>query len=217
MSQDSKKQRVAEAALEYIETDTIVGLGSGNTVNVFIAALAGVKSRIDGVVAGSTASETLLREYNIPLIPLNSAGDIPVYVDSADEATKHRHLIKGGGGALTREKIIAAASDKFICIIDDSKLVGTLGGFPLAIEVIPMAQSHVARELVKLGGQPILREKFTTDNGNIILDVHNLKIPQPLDLERKLDHITGIVANGIFANRPADVLLIADDNSVRTI
>lgn len=217
MSQDSKKQRVAEAALEYIETDTIVGLGSGNTVNVFIAALAGVKSRIDGVVAGSTASETLLREYNIPLIPLNSAGDIPVYVDSADEATKHRHLIKGGGGALTREKIIAAASDKFICIIDDSKLVGTLGGFPLAIEVIPMAQSHVARELVKLGGQPILREKFTTDNGNIILDVHNLKIPQPLELERKLDHITGIVANGIFANRPADVLLIADGNGVRTI
>ncbi len=214
MSQDDKKKKAAEAAIKFIEDDSIVGVGTGSTVNFFIEELAKIKARIEGAVSSSVASEELLKIHHIPVLPLNSVIEIPVYVDGADEATKHRHLIKGGGGALTREKIVAAASNKFVCIIDDSKLVPMLGEFPLPVEVIPMAQSYVARQIVKLGGQPILREGFTTDNGNIILDVHNLKIQDPVELEEKLNHIAGVVTNGLFAQRPADILLIASENGV---
>jgi ribose 5-phosphate isomerase A len=217
MTQDEKKKQVAEAALAYIEDDSIVGVGTGSTVNFFIECLAGIKHRIDGAVSSSNATEALLKQYNIPVLSLNSANDIPVYVDGADEATKYLHLIKGGGGALTREKIVAAASKKFVCIIDETKLVDVLGTFPLPIEVIPMAQSYVAREITKLGGQPILRDGFTTDNGNIILDVHNLSILKPVELEQKLNILAGIVTNGLFAQRPADVLLIASDDGVQVL
>ena len=216
MSQDDKKKEVAKAAITYIEDDTIVGVGTGSTVNFFIDELAKIKGRIEGAVSSSDASEELLRQHNIPVLALNSVIEIPVYVDGADEATKHRHLIKGGGGALTREKIVAAASKQFVCIIDDSKMVPTLGSFPLPIEVIPMAQSYVARQIAKLGGQPKLREGFTTDNGNIIIDVHNMKIENPLELEQSLNQIVGVVTNGLFAHRPADILLIASDNGVNT-
>lgn len=215
MSQDDKKRKVAEAAIQYIEDGSIVGVGTGSTVNFFIEELAKIKARIEGAVSSSIASEELLKKHHIPVLSLNSVIEIPVYVDGADEATQHRHLIKGGGGALTREKIVAAASKQFVCIIDDSKLVPVLGGFPLPIEVIPMAQSYVARQIVKLGGQPILREGFTTDNGNIILDVHNLKIDNPIELEKSLNQIVGIVTNGLFAQRPADVLLIACEDGVK--
>ncbi|MFT5395886.1 MAG: ribose 5-phosphate isomerase A [Gammaproteobacteria bacterium] len=216
MSQDDKKKEVAKAAIAYIEDDTIVGVGTGSTVNFFIEELAKIKGRIEGAVSSSDASEELLRQHNIPVLALNSVIEIPVYVDGADEATKHRHLIKGGGGALTREKIVAAASKQFVCIIDDSKMVPTLGAFPLPVEVIPMAQSYVARQIVKLGGQPVLREGFMTDNGNIIIDVHNMKIENPLELERQLNQIVGVVTNGLFAHRPADILLIATDNGINT-
>lgn len=217
MSQENKKQQAAIKALEYIEDDIIVGVGTGSTVNYFIEQLATIKHRIEGAVSSSNATEDLLRQYNIPIIPLNSANDLPLYIDGADEATKHRQLIKGGGGALTREKIVAAACKKFICIIDDSKLVDYLGTFPLPIEVIPMAQSYVAREMVKLGGQPILRDGFMTDNGNIILDVHNLTIMEPADLENKLNNNAGVVTNGLFALRPADMLLIAGGDEVKIL
>ena len=217
MTQDEKKKQVAEAALAYVEDDTIVGVGTGSTVNFFIDCLASIKHRIDGAVSSSDATEALLKQHNIPVISLNSANDIPVYIDGADEATKHLHLIKGGGGALTREKIVAAVSKKFICIIDESKMVDVLGTFPLPVEVIPMAQSYIAREITKLGGQPILREGFTTDNGNIILDVHNLSILKPVELEQELNKLAGIVTNGLFAQRPADVLLIASDNGVKVL
>jgi len=217
MTQDEKKKQVAEAALAYIEDDTIVGVGTGSTVNFFIECLASIKHRIDGAVSSSDATEALLKQHNIPVLSLNSANDIPVYVDGADEATKHLHLIKGGGGALTREKIVAAASKKFVCIIDETKLVDVLGTFPLPIEVIPMAQSYIAREITKLGGQPILREGFTTDNGNIILDVHNLSILKPVELEQELNKLAGVVTNGLFAQRPADILLIATDNGVQIL
>ena len=159
----------------------------------------------------------MLKQHNIPVLSLNSANDIPVYIDGADEATKHLHLIKGGGGALTREKIIAAVSKKFVCIIDETKMVDVLGTFPLPVEVIPMAQSYIAREITKLGGQPLLREGFTTDNGNIILDVHNLSILKPVELEQKLNSFAGVITNGLFAQRPADVLLIANDNGVKVL
>ncbi len=215
MSQDDKKKEVAKAAINYIEDDSIVGVGTGSTVNFFIEELARIKGRIDGAVSSSVASEVLLKKYHIPVLPMNSVIEIPVYIDGADEATQHRHLIKGGGGALTREKIVAAASKQFVCIIDDSKLVPMLGEFPLPIEVIPVAQSYVARQIVKLGGQPELRQDFTTDNGNIILDVYNLKIDNPIDLEQKLNQIVGVVTNGLFAQRPADVLLIASDDGVK--
>lgn len=215
MSQDDKKREAAKAAITYIEDDTIVGVGTGSTVNFFIEELAKIKGRIDGAVSSSDASEELLRQHNIPVLALNSVIEIPVYVDGADEATKHRHLIKGGGGALTREKIVAAASKQFVCIIDDSKMVPTLGAFPLPIEVIPMAQSYVARQIAKFGGQAKLREGFTTDNGNIIIDVHNMKIENPLELEQNLNQIVGVVTNGLFAHRPADILLIANDNGVK--
>jgi len=217
MTQDEKKKQVAEAALAYVEDDTIVGVGTGSTVNFFIDCLASIKHRIDGAVSSSDATEELLKQHSIPVLSLNSANDIPVYIDGADEATKHLHLIKGGGGALTREKIVAAASKKFVCIIDESKMVDVLGTFPLPVEVIPMAQSYIAREITKLGGQPILREGFTTDNGNIILDVHKLSILKPVELEQELNKLAGVVTNGLFAQRPADVLLIASANGVKVL
>ncbi len=217
MTQDEKKKQVAEAALAYVEDDSIVGVGTGSTVNFFIECLASIKHRIDGAVSSSDATEALLKKYNIPVLSLNSANDIPVYIDGADEATKYLHLIKGGGGALTREKIVAAASKKFVCIIDETKMVDVLGTFPLPVEVIPMAQSYIAREIIKLGGQPILREDFTTDNGNIILDVHNLSILKPVELEQELNKLAGVVTNGLFAQRPADILLIASDSGVQIL
>jgi ribose 5-phosphate isomerase A len=217
LAQNDKKKRVAEAALAYIKDDEVIGIGTGSTVNYFIEMLATVKHRIAGTVASSKATESLLEQYGIPVFNLNSVNYLPVYIDGADEATRHLQLIKGGGAALTREKIVAAACKKFICIIDDSKLVNTLGNFPLPIEVIPMAQSYVAREIVKLGGQPELRAGCTTDNGNIILDVHKLRILNPAELEQQLNNITGVVTNGLFAMRPADTLLVADNKTIATI
>ena len=209
-----KKQRAARAALDYIEDDTIVGVGTGSTVNCFIDELAEIKHRIDGAVASSIATEVRLRQHKIPVVDLNGVRELAIYVDGADEATRHLQLIKGGGGALTREKITAAVSEKFICIVDDTKLVDVLGAFPLPIEVIPMARSYVAREIIKLGGQPVLREGVTTDNGNIILDVHNLTILNPSELEQQLNQLTGVVTNGLFATRRADLLLVATDRRV---
>ncbi len=214
MSQDQKKRNAAKAAIDYIKNSAVIGVGTGSTVNFFIEELAKNKGHIDGVVSSSVATENLLKEHNIPVVALNSVIELPIYVDGADEATKNKHLIKGGGGALTREKIVAAASKQFICIIDDTKLVPLLGNFPLPIEVIPMAQSYVAREITKLGGQPELRQDFITDNGNVILDIHNLNIENPSELENKLNQITGVVTNGLFAKRPADVLIVASDNGV---
>ena len=217
MDQNELKRMVAEAALEYVEAGTIVGVGTGSTANLFIDALARIKGRLEGTVASSVASAERLKGHGIPVLDLNAAGELSVYVDGADESTKHLHLIKGGGGALTREKIVAGASKKFVCIADESKLVGVLGTFPLPIEVIPMARSFVARELVKRGGAPVLREGFTTDNGNLILDVHNLKIMDPVKLEAELNNIPGIVTVGIFAIRPADVLLLGTKDGVKTL
>lgn len=217
MSQDQSKISAAEAALDFIEPGMIVGVGTGSTVNHFIAALPRVKGKIDGTVASSVATEELLKKQNLPVMSLDRAGDLPLYVDGADEATRHLHLIKGGGGALTREKIIAAASGKFVCIVDRSKLVDVLGAFPLPVEVIPMAKSFVARQLVKLGGQPQLREGFTTDNGNLILDIRNLEILNPVELERKINQIAGVVTNGLFAQRGADVLLVGSESGVERI
>ena len=214
MSQDQKKRNAAKAAIDYINNNAVIGVGTGSTVNFFIEELAKNKGLIDGVVSSSVATENLLKKHNIPVIALNSIIELPIYIDGADEATKNKHLIKGGGGALTREKIIAAASKQFICIIDDTKLVPLLGNFPLPVEVIPMAQSYVAREITKLGGRPELRQDFITDNGNVILDIHNLKIENPSELENKLNQITGVVTNGLFAKRPADVLVVASDNEV---
>ena len=216
MNQDELKQQVAEAAIEYVESGTIIGVGTGSTANCFIDALARIKGRIDGTVASSIASAERLKSHGIPVMDLNEAGQLSVYVDGADETNDYLHLIKGGGGALTREKIVAGASDKFVCICDDSKLVKVLGAFPLPIEVIPMAQSYVARELVKAGGIPELRSGFTTDNGNIILDVKGLEIMEPCKLETELNNIPGVVTVGIFANRPADVLLLGTANGVET-
>lgn len=214
---EHKKQRVAEAAIEYIEWDWIIGVGTGSTANCFIDELAKLKNKIDGAVASSEASAKRLSEHGIKVFDLNQVGELPIYVDGADEATEHLHLIKGGGAALTREKIVAAASDKFICIADDSKLVDTLGEFPLPIEVIPMAQSYIGRELVKLGGRPVLREGVITDNGNIIIDVHDLTILNPVELEIKINSFAGVVTNGIFAERPTDVLLLAGDSEVKIL
>ena len=217
MDQNELKKMVAEAALEYVEAGTIIGVGTGSTANMFIDALARIKGKIDGTVASSVASAERLRGHGIPVLDLNAAGELSVYVDGADESTKHLHLIKGGGGALTREKIVAGAARTFVCIADESKLVAVLGAFPLPIEVIPMARSFVARELVKLGGTPVLREGFTTDNGNIILDIHNLKIMDPVKLEAELNNIPGIVTVGIFAIRPADVLLLGTKDGVKKL
>ena len=216
MTQDEMKKMVAEAALEYVEAGTVIGIGTGSTANHFIDCLAGIKGRIDGTVASSQASADRLAGHGIPVLDLNSVDEISVYVDGADESNHHLHLIKGGGGALTREKIVAACSRKFVCIADESKLVDMLGEFPLPVEVIPMARSYVARELVKLGGQPVYREGFTTDNGNDILDVHNLRIMEPVKLEQELNNMTGVVTVGIFARRPADVLLLGTQEGVKT-
>jgi ribose 5-phosphate isomerase A len=216
MNQDELKKQVAEAALEYVESGTVIGVGTGSTANFFIDALAGIKGKIDGTVASSVASAERLKGHGIPVLDLNEAGELSVYIDGADETNSQLHLIKGGGGALTREKIVAGASRKFVCICDESKLVKVLGAFPLPIEVIPMAQSYVARELVKLGGRPELRQGFTTDNGNIILDIKDLEIMEPCKFESELNNIPGIVTVGIFANRPADVLLLGTANGVDT-
>ena len=217
MNQDSLKQDAARAAIEYIPGDSIVGVGTGSTANYFIDELAKIKHKLRGAVASSEASALRLKGHGIEVLTLNEAGDLPVYVDGADEITQHMHMIKGGGGALTREKIVAAASKNFICVCDVSKLVDVLGKFPLPIEVIPMARSSVARQLVLMGGQPRLREGFITDNGNVILDVVGLEILNPPELESRLDHIAGIVTNGLFARRPADVLLLGTPEGVKTI
>ena len=211
------KKAAAKAALDYVETDTIIGIGTGSTANHFIDLLAGIKGRIEGAVASSVASAERLKKHGIPVFDLNAVGDLSLYVDGADESSHHLHLIKGGGGALTREKIVAAASKMFVCIADETKLVDVLGKFPLPVEVIPMARSYVARQIVKLGGQPVLREGFTTDNGNVILDVHNLKIMNPVELEGKLNNIVGVVTNGLFAMRPADVLILGTPNGAKTL
>jgi len=217
MDADSKKKAAALAALEYVEDGMLVGVGTGSTVNHFIAALAGRRHRIAGAVSSSEASTRLLHSAGIEVAALNDAGDLALYVDGADEATRHLDLIKGGGGALTREKIVAAASRRFVCIVDDTKLVPVLGRFPLPVEVIPMARSLVARKLVGLGGQPVLRQGFITDNGNEILDVHNLKIEDPAALEARIGLLTGVVEVGLFARRGADVLLVAGDGGVQTL
>lgn len=215
--QDQAKKRVAEAALEYVEDDMVVGVGTGSTVDYFIDALAGMKHRIDGAVSSSEASTRRLQEHGIRVLDLNETGDLPLYVDGADESDRHRRLIKGGGGALTREKIVAGASEKFVCIVDQSKMVDVLGTFPLPVEVIPMAQSFVGRQLVKHGGRPALRSGFTTDNGNLILDVHNLHLTDPVATEQALSCIPGVVTVGIFAMRPADVVLVGDPDGVSRI
>ncbi|TGD73071.1 ribose-5-phosphate isomerase RpiA [Mangrovimicrobium sediminis] len=221
MTQDELKQAVAEAALDYIrphlEGDTVLGIGTGSTANMFIDCLAAVKGLIGATVASSEASAERLRSHGIPVYDLNAVDNVAFYIDGADESNRALHLIKGGGAALTREKIVAAVAEKFICIADESKLVPTLGAFPLPVEVIPMARSHVARELVKLGGDPVYREGVVTDNGNVILDVFNFPIPQPLATEEKINNITGVVTNGLFALRPADVLLLGTSGGVQTL
>jgi ribose 5-phosphate isomerase A len=217
MSQDRRKQLAAEAALQYIQDDMIIGVGTGSTVNYFIDGLVAQKLRIKGAVSSSEASTARLKKHGIEVLDLNSTGDLSVYVDGADETDEHLRLIKGGGGALTREKIVAAASQQFICVVDDTKLVKVLGKFPLPVEVIPMARSYVARQLVKLGGQPVLRTGFTTDNGNVILDVHHLTILDPVTLEKEINQITGVVCVGLFANRPADMLIIGSDSGTKTL
>jgi len=217
MTQDEMKKAVAMAALDYVESGSIVGVGTGSTANYFIDGLATIKGKIDGTVASSVASADRLKGHGIRVLDLNEAGQLGLYVDGADETTRFLHLIKGGGGALTREKIVAAASEKFVCIADESKLVDVLGKFPLPVEVIPMAQSYVAREIAKLGGRPVLRADFTTDNGNIILDVHDLDIMEPTKLEQQLNNVAGVVTNGLFAMRPADILLLGKPDGVETL
>ena len=217
MSQDAMKKAAAEAALVYVQPGMIVGIGTGSTANHFIDLLAGIKHKVEATVASSIASAKRLEAHGFRVLDLNDAGQLSLYVDGADESNEDLHLVKGGGGALTREKIVAGASDKFVCIADDSKLVKTLGKFPLPLEVIPMAQALVAREMVKLGGNPVLRAGFTTDNGNIIIDVHGLEITDAVALENSLNQIPGVVTNGLFAIRPADVLILAGANGVRTL
>lgn len=217
MTQDDQKRNAAEAALRYVDDDMVVGVGTGSTVNHFIDALAGMAARIAGAVASSEVSAELLRGHHIPVLELNDTGDLPLYVDGADEYTVHRTLTKGGGGALTREKIVAGASERFVCIVDDSKRVDWLGGFPLPVEVIPMARSFVGRQLTKLGGRPALRRGFTTDNGNVILDVHGLEIMEPMQMERRINDIPGVVCNGLFALRGADEILVAGPDGVERI
>jgi len=216
MSSEQNKQAVAEAALTLIEPGDVVGVGTGSTANFFIDGLAKIKGKIDGAVASSQTSAERLKGHGIEVLSLNDTGQLRIYVDGADESTRHLHLIKGGGGALTQEKIVAQASDQFICIADASKLVDRLGTFPLPIEVIPMAQSVVARSIVKLGGQPSLRSGYTTDNGNIILDVKNLDILDPVEMETKFNQIPGVVTVGIFAHRGANKLLLGGENGVET-
>jgi ribose 5-phosphate isomerase A len=216
MTQDELKLAVAREAIKYVEEDSIVGVGTGSTANFFIDELAKMKGRIDGAVASSEATATRLKERGIRVVELNSVGELAVYVDGADEITEHLAMIKGGGGALTREKIVAAVARKFVCIADGSKLVPTLGEFPLPVEVIPMARSWVGRQMVKLGGIPRLREGFTTDNGNLIIDVSGLKILNPPELEQAINNIPGVVTVGLFAKRGADILLLGTPNGVKT-
>ncbi|MCS6786410.1 MAG: ribose-5-phosphate isomerase RpiA [Thiobacillaceae bacterium] len=216
MNQDQMKQAAAHAALDYVPAG-VIGVGTGSTANYFIDALAGIKSRIDGAVASSVATAERLKRHGIPVLDLNEVGELEVYVDGADEITRHLKMIKGGGGALTREKIVAACARKFVCIVDQTKLVDVLGRFPLPVEVIPMARSYVARQLVKLGGHPVLRAGFTTDNGNVILDVHNLNILDPVALEGEINQIVGVVTNGLFARRGADVCLVGTPQGVQTL
>ncbi|HDY83174.1 MAG TPA: ribose-5-phosphate isomerase RpiA [Halieaceae bacterium] len=221
MTQDEMKQAVADAALACIrpklESNTVLGIGTGSTANLFIDALAGIKGLINATVASSEASAARLKSHGIVVYELNTVDQVDFYIDGADECNAALQLIKGGGAALTREKIMTAVAEEFICIADESKLVHTLGQFPLPVEVIPMARSHVARELVKLGGDPIYREGVVTDNGNVILDVYNFSIPQPLATEEKINNITGVVTNGLFALKPADVLLLGTTDGVQTI
>jgi len=215
VNQDDLKELVAREALKHVVEDAVVGVGSGSTVFKFIDALATMKNRIEGAVAASEASTERLKKHGIRVFDLNSVNELPVYIDGADEVTEHLHMIKGGGGALTREKITAAVAKKFVCICDASKLVPVLGKFPLPVEVIPMARSYVGREIVKMGGHPRLREGFTTDNGNLVLDCHGLTLLDPPRTESELNQLAGVVANGIFARRPADLLLLAEDSGVR--
>ena len=217
MNPDQLKEQAARAALKYVVEDKVVGVGSGSTVFKFIECLAQMKNRIEGAVAASEASAERLKKHGIRVLDLNGVSELPVYIDGADEVTEHLHMIKGGGGALTREKIVAAVARQFVCICDASKRVAVLGKFPLPVEVIPMARSHVGRELVRMGGQPELRQNFKTDNGNLILDCHGLSLLDPAKTEAELNNIAGVVANGIFARRPADVLLVAEpDGTVTT-
>ena len=214
MDQITKKHKVAESVLDLIDNDEILGIGSGSTVNILIEHLPKVKNKISRVVSSSLRSTELLKAHGFEVVDLKSVGKLSKYVDGADEVNKYLQMIKGGGGALTREKILAHNSNRFVCIVDDSKKVSVLGTFPLPIEVIPIAQSAVALEIIKMGGRPVLRENFTTDNGNIILDIHNFIIPEPLKLEKKINNIPGVVTNGIFALNHADLLLSAGENGV---
>jgi ribose 5-phosphate isomerase A len=217
LDRDKQKQAVARAALKYVPDDAVIGVGSGSTADLFIEELAGIKNRIHGAVASSLKTAERLRGHGISLYELEAVEELPVYVDGADEITEQLAMIKGGGGALTREKIVAAVAREFVCIADETKLVGMLGRFPLPIEVIPMAQSYVARAVAQLGGRPRLRSGFTTDNGNLILDVAGLTISDPVALEEKLNNIAGVVTNGVFARRGADVLLLGTHSGVRTL
>lgn len=217
MDTSTSKRNAAKAALDFIEPGVNLGVGTGSTVNQLIELLPEVRNRIESVISSSRATTKLLEDRGFEVATLNQIGDPDLYIDGADEATKHGYLVKGGGGALTREKVIAAASRRFVCIIDDSKLVGMLGRFPLPIEVVPMAQAFVARRLVKLRAQPVWREGFVTDNGNHVLDVHNLQVNNPLEMENRLNQIPGVVTVGIFAQRPADVLLIGSDEGAREL
>ena len=214
MDQDDKKNLVAEAALDYIQSGDILGIGSGSTVNKFINLLGSVKNKIEACVSSSQKSTELLHKMKIPVIDLKECDKIPLYIDGADEANSQKELIKGGGGALTREKILAQSSEKFICIIDESKVVDKLGKFPLPIEVIQLAQSKISLEMIKIGGRPVYRNQFITDNGHIIIDVHDLDITEPMALEKKINHMPGVITNGIFSIRSADEILIATDNGV---
>jgi ribose 5-phosphate isomerase A len=216
MDQNAKKQAVAKAAIDYVEQDSIVGVGTGSTVNFFIEELGKIKHKIEGAVSSSEASTEKLKALGIEVFELNDVSNLSVYIDGADEVTEHKHMIKGGGAALTREKIVAGVAKTFVCIVDDSKRVPVLGNFPLPVEVIPMARSFVARELVKLGGDPEYRQGVVTDNGNVILDVHNLDILNPPELEQAINNIPGVVTNGIFALRGADIVLSATDEGVKT-
>jgi ribose 5-phosphate isomerase A len=217
MTQDELKQAVAREAIKHVVEDAVVGVGTGSTANFFIDELARIKGRIAGAVASSDRSAERLKGHGIRLFELNSVNELPVYIDGADEVTEHLAMIKGGGGALTREKIVAAVARKFVCIADESKLVPVLGKFPLPVEVIPMARAYVARQMVKLGGQPELRANFTTDNGNVVLDIRGLTILNPAELEATINNIAGVVTNGLFARRGADVLLLGGTTGVRTI